>query len=48
MSFYYTREAGPSGQILMDDGLAPAVVLPEMLRHGPVPMRAAMEHLLAR
>ena len=43
MSYFYHREAGPSGQILTEDGVAPGAPLTELLRHGPVPMRAALE-----
>ena len=44
LRFYYTREPGPEGQLLTDDGDAPGVSLAALLRAtGPMPDRAVLE-----
>ncbi len=44
LRFYYTREPGPEGQLLTEDGDAPGVSLAPLLSaYGPMPMRATLE-----
>ena len=42
-SFFYTREFGPDGQILTDEGGGPGQPLSGLLPEGGLPIRAALE-----
>ena len=43
MSFYYTREHGDEGQILVGDGEPPGERLSRILGQGPLSVRSALE-----
>jgi hypothetical protein len=45
VSFFYTREPGPEGQIITGEGQAAGVCLSDLLQAGPLPVRAALELL---
>lgn len=47
MSWFYTREPGPSGEVLTDEGAPEGMVLSEVLREGPLPLRAGLELVAA-
>ena len=43
MSTFYTRECGPDGQILVDEGLPDGESLSSILDHGPLTIKVALE-----
>jgi hypothetical protein len=43
VSWYYTREAGDTGQVLTDEGTPPGVNISDIVRDGPMPMGASLE-----
>jgi len=43
VSWYYTREAGPDGQVLTDEGTPAGTVLTTLLRSGPLPIGIGLE-----
>ena len=43
MSFYYQREAGPEGQIMTGEGVAPGVDLATLVESGALPVRVSLE-----
>ena len=47
MSWYYTREPGQMGEVFTDEGTPEGVLLSEVLRTGPLPLRAGLELIAA-
>ncbi len=47
MSWYYTREPGTTGEVLTDEGTPDGMVLSEVLRSGPVPLKVGLELVAA-
>ena len=43
MSWYYTREAGPEGQVLTDEGIPSGANLTNLLKTGPLPVDIGLE-----
>jgi hypothetical protein len=43
LSWFYTREFGLSGEVLTDEGVPEGMLLSEVLREGPLPLRAGLE-----
>jgi hypothetical protein len=43
VSWYYTREAGPEGQVLTDEGTPAGTVLTSLLKSGPLPIAIGLE-----
>jgi hypothetical protein len=43
VSWYYTREAGPEGQVLTDEGTPAGTVLTTLLQSGPLPIGIGLE-----
>ena len=47
MSWYYTREPGQMGEVFTDEGKPQGALLSEILRSGPLPLRAGLELIAA-